>query len=80
MSFYLKDPSSGQPSVSLTAFAAGFAVATFKLLVSGMAITKAVTFSTFSGGDFSMVVGALAALYYARRKDSQGNSDDTTKS
>ena len=80
MSYYLKDPVTGIQSVSLTAFAAGFAVATIKLLLSGIAITGIVTFSQFTGVDFAAVTGALGTLYWARRTNNQGNSEDSPKS
>ena len=65
---YLRDPKSGEKSVTLTAFVAGFAVATLKLLVAGLTI-KGFSMAQFSGVDFAAVTGALGAVYYARRKD-----------
>lgn len=66
---YLKDPKTGQPSVSLTAFVLAFGVATLKLLLSGITV-GAVVLSQFGGGDFAGVVGAAGAIYWARKKDS----------
>ncbi len=66
MNLYLKDPKTGEPSVTLTAFVAGMAVAVLKLLASGITIGS-ITLSQFSGTDFAAVVGALGALYWARR-------------
>lgn len=63
---YLKDPKSGEPSVTLTAFVVGMAVSILKLLVSGITVGS-ITLSQFSGTDFAAVVGALGALYWARR-------------
>jgi hypothetical protein len=63
---YLRDPKTGEKSVSLTAFAAGFGVATIKLLLSGVVIGS-VTLSPFTGSDYAMVVGAVGALYWARK-------------
>lgn len=65
---YLKDPKNGLPSVTLTAFALGFAVALTKLLISGMQIGT-YQMSPFSGVDFAAVVSSLGGLYWARRKD-----------
>lgn len=74
MKAYLNDPETGKPSVTLTAFWLGFIVATVKLLLSGIAIGT-VTLSQFGGGDFAAAVGAVAALYWARRNASIGSSD-----
>jgi uncharacterized membrane protein len=63
---FLKDPKTGEPSVTLTAFVAGFVVAILKLLLSGVTI-KSVTLAQFSGGDFAAVVGALGAIYAIRK-------------
>lgn len=71
---YLKDPKSQQPSVTLTAFVAGFLIACLKLLLSGVTI-KEVALSQFSGTDFAAVVGALGAVYWARRKDDSKEED-----
>lgn len=65
---YLKDPKTGEPSVTLTAFVVGFLVATIKLLCSGITIGS-FQLSQFSGMDFAGVVGALGTIYWARRKD-----------
>jgi hydrogenase/urease accessory protein HupE len=63
---YLKDPKTGEKSVTLTAFALGFGVATLKLLFSGIEIGS-LTLSPFSGGDFAAVVGAVGAIYAVRK-------------
>jgi hypothetical protein len=64
---YLKDPKTGEQSVTLTAFVVGFGVATLKLLLSGLEITSTVKLAQFSGSDFAAVVGAVGAVYWARR-------------
>jgi hypothetical protein len=63
---WLSDPKTGEKSVTLTAFIAGFGVATLKLLLSGVAVGS-LTLGPFSGSDYAMVVGAVGALYWARK-------------
>lgn len=70
MRFWLKDPKNGKESVSLTAFAAGFGVATIKLFVAGLTVGS-FTMSAFTGSDYALVVGTVAGLYWARRKDNK---------
>lgn len=70
MTFWIKEPKSGNPSVTLTAFCTGFAVATLKLLIAGVAI-GGFRMSDFSGVDYAAVVGALGAVYTLRRHTSQ---------
>jgi hypothetical protein len=72
---YLKDPKTKQPSVTLTAFVAGFCVAVLKLFLSGIQITPTYKFPDFSGVDFAAVVGALGAVYTLRRNHSEGNNE-----
>ncbi len=61
----LKD-SSGVPSVTMTAFVAGFIVVNLKLLVSGMTIAG-FTMTAFSGVEYAAAVGALGTVYVMRR-------------
>jgi hypothetical protein len=63
---WIRDPKTGEKSVTLTAFVTGFGVAVLKLLVSGITI-HSVSLSQFSGGDFAAVVGAVGAIYWARK-------------
>jgi hypothetical protein len=63
---WIKDPKTGEQSVTLTAFTTGFIVATLKLLLSGIAIAG-IQLQPFSGTDFAAVVGSLGAIYAARR-------------
>ena len=65
-SFWLKDPKTNKPSVTLTMFVTGFVVALFKLLTSGISLAV-VSSAPFTGGDFAAVVGALGAIYTARK-------------
>lgn len=68
---WIRDPKTGEKSVTLTAFISGFGVATLKLLLSGVTIAG-VTLAPFSGSDYAMVVGAVGAIYWARKNtDSQ---------
>lgn len=66
MSPYLKDPKTGEQSVTLTAFAIGFMTATTKLLLSGITFGT-ITLSQFGGGDYAAAVGAVGAIYVMRR-------------
>lgn len=68
---FIKDPKTGEQSVTLTAFVAGFAVATLKLLVSGLTVAG-VSVAAFSGGDFAAVVGSLGAIYAMRKHTDAG--------
>lgn len=63
---WLVDPKTGEKSVTLTAFVTGFGVATLKLLFSGVSIGS-VILSQFTGSDYAMVVGAVGAIYWARK-------------
>lgn len=67
------DPKTGEKSVTLTAFVAGFGVATLKLLLSGVTLGS-LTLSPFTGSDYAMVVGAVGALYWAR-KNTEANKE-----
>lgn len=68
---WIKDPKTGEPSVTITAFICGFIVACLKLLASGLSIGS-ITLSPFSGGEFAAVVGALGAIYAARKHTDSG--------
>jgi hypothetical protein len=70
---FIKDPESGKQSVTLTLLLVGFAVCTLKLLFGGTAIGP-LTLSPFSGGDYAAAVGALGALYWARRNAATASS------
>lgn len=70
---YLRDPKTGEKSVTLTMFVSGFIIAVLKLLTSGIEI-GIVKLAVFSGGDFAAVVGALGAVYWARK-----NTEHETK-
>lgn len=61
----IKD-SSGEPSVTMTAFVVGFVTVNLKLLISGLTIGS-YTMSTFTGVDYSAAVAALGAIYVMRR-------------
>lgn len=77
MNFYLKDPNNNQPSVTLTLLVSGFIVCLLKLAFSGLELSS-LKLAAFTGGDFATSVGALGALYWARRNagnDSNGSKD-----
>lgn len=63
---YLKDPKTGEKSVTLTFFVIGFLVALGKLLLSGITVGS-VSLSPFTGVDFAAVTGALGGIYALRR-------------
>lgn len=69
---FIKDPKTGEQSVTLTMLIVGFTVALLKLLTSGL-IIGSINLGAFSGSDFAEVVGALGAIYAARR-----HSDNVT--
>lgn len=70
---WLKDPKSGEPSVTLTLFVWGFVVCLAKLILSGFSVGS-LNFSLFSGVDFAAAVGALGAVYAMRR--TQGGTSE----
>lgn len=72
---YLKDPNTGKPSPTTTAFVLGFLVATTKLLMSGIVI-GAFTLSPFTGVDFAAAMGALGAVYVMRDKRAAKDDKD----
>lgn len=63
---WLVDPKTGEKSVTLTAFVTGFGVATLKLLLSGLTIAG-FSLAPFTGSDYALVVGAVGAIYWARK-------------
>jgi hypothetical protein len=63
---FIKDPKTGLPSVTLTTYVVGFAVCVVKLLLSGM-VAGEFQFGAFGGTDFAAAVGALGAIYAARK-------------
>ena len=66
MSPWIADPKTGEKSVTLTLFVSGFVVCLLKLIGSGVSVGS-VTLSAFTGGDFAAAIGALGAIYTARR-------------
>lgn len=63
---WLTDPSTKEPSVTVTLFTLGFVVATLKLLTSGIVIAS-IHLGTFTGSDFALVVGAVGSIYWGRK-------------
>ena len=72
---WLKDPKTNEVSVTLTLLVIGFIVCTGKLLLSGLEFGS-IKLGAFGGGDFAGAVGALGALYWARRNTTGGGSSD----
>ena len=66
--FLLKD-TSGQKSVTMTAFVLGFFVVNVKLLASGLTF-GGYEMSAFTGVDYSAALAALGAIYVMRRSTS----------
>lgn len=64
--FYLKDPSTNEPSPTLTMVVLGTAGAFAKLLVAGWVIFG-FKMSDFSGTDFAMVVAPFIGLLAHKR-------------
>lgn len=75
MNIWLTDPKTKDPSVTLTLLVTGFGVCMAKLLLSGLAIGS-LQLAAFGGGDFAAAVGALGALYAARRHPAMNGSDN----
>lgn len=71
---YLKDPDTKQESVSLTLLVVGFVPCLLKLLTSGITFGS-MNLGTFTGSDFALAVGALAALYWGRKHSDAKYSD-----
>lgn len=63
---YLKDPKTGKKSVTLTMMFSGFVVTMLKLLFAGAKYAE-FSMGDFSGSDFATVMGALGAIYTARK-------------
>lgn len=71
--FYLKNPNTKQPDVTLTFFTIGFFVALAKLIFSGIQIMNYVKVAQFSGTEFAAVVASLGALHvYSSISNNQG--------
>ena len=69
----LKD-SSGEKSLTATAFIIGFIVVNLKLILAGVKI-GAITFSVFSGSEYGLAVASLGAVYVLRRNSRDKNGD-----
>lgn len=70
MNIWITDPKTNKPSVTLSAFVYGFAVASIKLFFSGMEVGSSFKMSAFSGVDFAAVLGALGMIYTTRKNRS----------
>jgi hypothetical protein len=75
MKLPLVKDTSGQESLTATAFVVGFTTCCFKLILSGMTVAG-ITLAPFSGSEFGIAVGALGAIYVLRR---QGDKADEKK-
>jgi len=63
---WIKDPKTGEKSVTVTILVATFGVAMLKVIASGMQF-GGVTLDKFTGTDFSLMVGAAGAIYGYRK-------------
>lgn len=70
---FIKD-SSGEKSVTVTAFILGFAVVNLKLLGSGLTVAG-LTLAPFSGTEYAAAIAALGAVYVMRRATGKGKTD-----
>jgi len=70
---WIKDPKTKEPSATLTMFVVGFAACLAKLMTSNM-VAGEFQFGAFGGTDFAAAVGALGAIY-AARKHTDSNRD-----
>lgn len=69
----LKD-TSGEQSLTATAFIIGFAIVNIKLILSGLTIGD-LTFSEFTGSDYGLALASLGAIYVMRRATSKKESE-----
>jgi len=76
--FLIKD-SDGKPSVTMTAFVAGFIVVNAKLLLSGVTVAG-ITVTAFTGGEYAAALSALGAVYVMRRNFGNTSSNKDTSS
>ena len=74
---WIKDPKTGEKSVTLTVFMSTFTVAIIKLAFAGIAITDKINFGAFSGSDFAAVITAAGGVYGFRKfTDNRGKEED----
>lgn len=67
----IKD-TTGQESLTATAFVVGFTTCCLKLIFSGVTVAG-VTLAPFTGSEFGIAVGALGAIYVLRRQGDKGD-------
>lgn len=72
---FLLTDTSGKKSSTLTAFVLGFIVVNLKLILSGITLGD-YSMSEFDGGDYSMALGALGAIYVLRRSTDKKDKED----
>jgi len=73
--FYLKDPKTGQLSVTLTLLISTFAIALIKVLLAGITINN-FSFGEFTGTDFAAMIGAVGAIYGFRKHTDKGKTNE----
>jgi len=77
MNIWLKSPNNDKPSVSLTLLVATFVIGMVKLLFSDVHV-GAFVMSTFTAGDFGVLITPVAALYFGRNFNNSKKADEGT--
>jgi hypothetical protein len=71
---FLKDPKTGEKSVTVTLLVIGFSVALIKLLLADSEIGS-FKMGPFGSSDFGIIIGSLGALYSARKYTDKDKGD-----
>jgi len=75
MNIWIKSPNNDKPSVSLTLLLATFVIGMVKLLISDIHVGNFVM-STFTAGDFGILITPVAALYFGRKMGTNKKADE----
>lgn len=76
-SFLIKD-SSGEKSVTMTAFVFGFIIVNLKLILSGVTI-GGYSMSVFTGSEYALCLSALSGTYILRRAVNKNKEEKETE-
>lgn len=63
---WFKDPKTGEKSVTVTVFTLTWMVSLAKLLLAGLSVGS-MTFGSFPGSEFAVIIGAAGSIYAARK-------------